>query len=84
MPKCDFPKCSNKAFKEVYPGMMPENYNKRNSGWSYLCRKHFKSEQKRLRNRLPYAGLNGKARLLHNVDKKLRKYRDLGVRFSKN
>ena len=50
-PCCDFKgKCANKAYAEVYPFMM-KNQNKK--GWSYLCRKHYLAEQKRLDGKLP-------------------------------
>lgn len=48
-PCCDFEgKCTNKAYAEVYPKLM----NKK-GGWSYLCKKHYKQEQKRLNQKLP-------------------------------
>jgi len=50
-PCCDFEgKCTNKAYAEVYSFMM-KNCNKK--GWSYLCRKHYFAEQKRLDWKLP-------------------------------
>jgi hypothetical protein len=55
VPLCDYHgNCKNKAHKEVYPGMLK---NKKDAGWSYLCRKHFEQERKRYKNKLPYAGL---------------------------
>ncbi len=49
-PCCDFQgKCTNKAYAEVYPFMM-KNSNKK--GWSYLCRRHYLAEQKRLNGEL--------------------------------
>lgn len=48
---CDFQgKCTNFAYAEVYPMMMKKN-NK--GGWSYLCRKHYFSEEKRFKGKLP-------------------------------
>jgi len=53
-PLCDYRgNCKNLAYKEVYPSLI----NKSKKGWSYLCRKHFKQEQKRLKNRLPYCSI---------------------------
>lgn len=50
-PCCDLEgKCTNWAYAEVYPMMMK---NSRKKGWSYLCKKHYYEEQKRLRWRLP-------------------------------
>lgn len=49
---CDFEgTCKNKAYKEVYPFMLP---GKDGWGWSYLCRKHFAQEQERYKGKLPY------------------------------
>ena len=43
-PLCDYEgNCKNLAYKEVYPSLI----NKSKKGWSYLCKKHFKQEQKR-------------------------------------
>jgi len=48
-PCCDFKGlCTNKAYAEVFPML-----NKNTNGWSYLCRKHYTEEQKRLHNNLP-------------------------------
>lgn len=50
-PCCDFKGiCTNKAYAEVYPIMMKDSKKK---GWSYLCRKHYHSEEKRLKWKLP-------------------------------
>ncbi len=50
-PCCDFKgKCSNIAYAEVYPSIMK---NSKKKGWSYLCRKHYFGEQKRLKWKLP-------------------------------
>jgi len=50
VPLCDYKgKCMNKAYKEVYP---------KNKGWSYLCKKHFKQEQKRFKEKLPYCSVD--------------------------
>lgn len=50
-PCCDFEgKCKNKAYDEVYPFLMKKSPEK---GWSYLCRRHYSSEQKRFNNKLP-------------------------------
>jgi len=53
-PLCDYKgNCKNLAYKEVYPSLI----NKSKKGWSYLCKKHFKQEQKRLKNKLPYCSI---------------------------
>lgn len=53
-PLCDYEgNCKNLAYKEVYPSLI----NKSEKGWSYLCKKHFKQEQKRLKNKLPYCSI---------------------------
>jgi len=50
-PCCDFKgKCTNKAFAEVFPIKTKRD---KNDGWSYLCRKHYYQEQKRLKWKLP-------------------------------
>ena len=50
-PCCDFKgKCTNIAYAEVYPMAMKHSKNR---GWSYLCRKHYFEEQKRLKWKLP-------------------------------
>lgn len=50
-PCCDFKgKCTNIAYAEVYPSFMK---NSKKKGWSYLCRKHYLQEQKRLKWKLP-------------------------------
>ncbi len=36
---CDYKGCTDEPFKEVY-------HIGKDSGWSYLCRKHFKQEEK--------------------------------------
>ncbi|MEK6873044.1 MAG: hypothetical protein AABW90_03460 [Nanoarchaeota archaeon] len=43
-------KCTNIAYAEFYPYAM--KYSKK-KGWSYLCRKHYFEEQKRLNWKLP-------------------------------
>jgi len=43
-------KCTNIAYAEVYPIAMK---NSKKKGWSYLCRKHYFDEQKRLKWKLP-------------------------------
>lgn len=49
---CDYHgACTNKAYREVYPMLMK---GKKGEGWSYLCRKHFEQEKKRLKGKLPY------------------------------
>lgn len=54
---CDYKgKCKNLAYKEVYPNLL--NEKNKNKGWSYLCKKHFKQEQSRFKNQLPYAPLD--------------------------
>lgn len=54
---CDYEgKCKNKAYREVYPMLINRESKK---GWSYLCRKHFYEEQKRLEKlgkKLPWSG----------------------------
>lgn len=50
-PCCDFKgKCTNIAYAEVYPFAMK---NSKKKGWSYLCKKHYFEEQKRLKWKLP-------------------------------
>lgn len=47
-PCCDWKgTCTNKAYAEVFP------IKEKNKGWSYLCRKHYYQEQKRLNWKLP-------------------------------
>ena len=54
---CDYKGiCKNKPYKEVYPFLL--GGKSRNKGWSYLCRKHFTQEQKRLKGKLPYCTLD--------------------------
>ena len=49
---CDYQgTCKNKAYAEVYPGMLGGKHKVR--GWSYLCRKHYKQEQENFKNELP-------------------------------
>jgi len=48
-PCCDFRGvCTNKAYAEVFPGAL-----KKNKGWSYLCKKHYYQEERRLKWKLP-------------------------------
>lgn len=55
-PLCDYHgECKNLAYREVYPGLMGGKH--KDKGWSYLCRKHFKQEQKRYKNKLCYTTL---------------------------
>lgn len=55
-PLCDYEgSCRNLAFKEAYPDL---GKKKGNSGWSYLCRKHFEQEKKRLKGKLLYCPAN--------------------------
>ncbi len=50
-PCCDFGgTCTNIAYAEVYPFLIKDNKKR---GWSYLCRKHYFKEQKRLKFKLP-------------------------------
>ena len=50
-PCCDFKgKCTNIAYAEVYLFVMK---NSKKKGWSYLCKKHYFEEQKRLKWKLP-------------------------------
>jgi len=54
-PLCDYlGNCRNLAYKEVYPGMIKN----REAGWSYLCKKHFYQEKKRLKRKLPYCSVD--------------------------
>lgn len=49
---CDYQgTCKNKAYVEVYPGMLGGKH--KDQGWSYLCRKHYKQEQEKFKNKLP-------------------------------
>ena len=49
-PCCDFHgECTNKSYAEVYPNLMKSG----KKGWSYLCKKHYYEEQKRLNWKLP-------------------------------
>jgi len=53
-PICDYEcKCKNKAYREVYPSLMSKKH--KGCGWSYLCKKHFYQEEKRLKNKLPWS-----------------------------
>ncbi len=48
-PCCDFHGiCTNKAYAEVFPMVL-----KKDKGWSYLCKKHYYREEKRLKWKLP-------------------------------
>jgi len=50
---CDYHgTCKNKAYKEVYPSLLEGKH--KNSGWSYLCKKHFLQERKKFDYKLPY------------------------------
>jgi len=54
-PLCDYDGiCKNLAFKEVYPNLG----KKKNSGWNYLCKKHFKQEQKKFKGKLVYCSVD--------------------------
>lgn len=54
---CDYRgECKNKAHREVYQCMLAGA--KEDVGWSYLCRKHFTHEVKKLRGKLPYCTLD--------------------------
>ncbi|MBL7147861.1 MAG: hypothetical protein ISS82_03485 [Nanoarchaeota archaeon] len=56
-PTCDYHgTCKNKAYREVYPILLKGKHKKR--GWSYLCRKHYYQEQKRLNWKLPSCGVD--------------------------
>lgn len=51
-PRCDYKgKCKNRAFKEVFPGMLGGKC--KNIGWSYLCKKHYYREQRTFKGKLP-------------------------------
>ena len=55
-PLCDYQgACKNLAFKEVYPDL---GKKKSGAGWSYLCKKHFNQERKRLKGKLVYCDIN--------------------------
>ena len=55
-PLCDYHgTCENLAFKEVYPDL---GKKKKDAGWSYLCRKHFKQELKKLKGKLMYCPIH--------------------------
>lgn len=57
VPLCDYHgTCRNKAYKEVYPFSLRGKY--KNKGWSYLCKKHFKQEQKRFKGKLMYCSVD--------------------------
>jgi len=50
-PCCDFHgKCTNFAYAEVFPFIGKKS---KKSGWSYLCRKHYFEERKKLNGKLP-------------------------------
>jgi len=50
-PLCDYNgKCRNLAYSEVYPYLGKKRFN----GWSYLCKKHFRVESKRIGKNLVY------------------------------
>ena len=49
---CDYGgTCKNKAYAEVYPSLLGGKH--KNSGWSYLCKKHYQQEQERFKEKLP-------------------------------
>jgi len=51
LPCCDFHgDCNNVAYAEVFPFLLK---NKKQRGWSYLCKKHYFEEQKRFGWKLP-------------------------------
>ena len=54
--KCDYEgKCKNKVYAEVYPDL--GKHNKKDKGWSYLCKKHLIQECKSYKKKgevLPY------------------------------
>ena len=53
VPLCDYHgTCINQAYREVYPKFFGK------TGWSYLCRKHFNLERKRLKGKLSYCTLD--------------------------
>jgi len=54
---CDYyGTCTNMAYREVYQFLLKGKLKR--EGWSYLCRKHFGQEQKRLKKTLPYSTLD--------------------------
>ncbi len=54
-PLCDYEgKCKNLAYREVYPYLG----EKKHEGWSYLCKKHFEQEKKRIGKKLVYCTKN--------------------------
>lgn len=65
---CDYHgTCKNKAYKEVYRSLLEGKY--KNKGWSYLCRKHFLSEQKRFKGKLPYSGITDEIDVIYSYPK---------------
>ncbi|MBT3583144.1 hypothetical protein HN924_00915 [Candidatus Woesearchaeota archaeon] len=55
VPVCDYHgTCTNKSYVEVYPISKGDE----DKGWSYLCRKHFEQEHKRLKEKLPYCSVS--------------------------
>ena len=65
---CDYHgTCKNKAFKEVYRSILGGKY--KNKGWSYLCRKHFLSERKCFKGKLPYSGITKEIDVVYNYPK---------------
>lgn len=56
-PLCDYHgRCKNIAYKEVYLFLMGEKY--KDSGWSYLCRKHFEQEKRKFKGKLVYCDIH--------------------------
>ena len=56
---CDFHgTCKNKPYCEVYRSLLGGKYA--NSGWNYLCRKHFYQEQKKFKGKLPWCSVSRK------------------------
>jgi len=53
-PLCDHSgTCTNLAYKEVYPYLGEKKFR----GWSYLCKKHFNQEKKRIGKKLVYCNI---------------------------
>lgn len=55
-PLCDYHgTCKNLAYKEVYLFLLKEKY--KDTGRSYLCKEHFKQENKKFRGKLPCSSI---------------------------
>lgn len=57
VPVCDYHgTCANKAYREVYPSLLKGRHS--NQGWSYLCRKHFEQEKRKVKGKLPHCSVD--------------------------